>query len=56
MEIPIQLRLDVMMASIDGALAVDKPTPRIQLLILSTLVRELTARMDQISAGLDNPQ
>ena len=49
MEIPIQTRIDAVAAAVDRVLSDDELTPRLQLLVLEALAREIAARMDRIS-------
>ena len=49
MEIPIQTRIDAVAAAVDRVLSDDDLTPRLQLLVLEALAREIAVRIDRIS-------
>jgi len=49
MEIPIQTRIDAVAAAVDRVLSADEFTPRLQLLVLEALPREIALRIDRIS-------
>jgi hypothetical protein len=49
MEIPIQTRIDAVAAAVDRVLSAEKLTPRLQLLVLEALSREIALRIDRIS-------
>ena len=49
MEIPIQTRIDAVAAAVDRVLSDDELTPRLQLLVLEALTREIAVRIDRIS-------
>jgi hypothetical protein len=49
MEIPIQTRIDAVAAAVDRVLSDDELTPRLQLLVLEALSREIALRIDRIS-------
>ncbi len=45
MEIPIQTRIDAVAAALDRVLSDDELTPRLQLLVLEALAREIAVRI-----------
>jgi hypothetical protein len=49
MESQIQTHIDAVAAALDRVLSADELTPRLQLLVLEALAREIAARMDRIS-------
>ena len=49
MEIPIQTRIDAVAAAVDRVLSDDELTPRLKLLVLEALAREIGVRIDPIS-------
>ena len=49
MKIPIQTRIDAVAAAVDRVLSDDDLTPRLQLLVLEALAREIAVRIDRIS-------
>jgi|FreactcultuFSWF8_1027224.scaffolds.fasta_scaffold02251_3 hypothetical protein len=49
MEIPIQTRIDAVAAAVDRVLSDDELTPRLQLLVLEALAREIAVRIDRMS-------
>ncbi len=49
MEIPIQTRIDAVAAAVDRVLSDDELNPRLQLLVLEALAREIAVRIDRIS-------
>ena len=49
MNIPIQTRIDAVAAAVDCVLSADELTPRLQLLVLEALAREIAVRIDRIS-------
>ena len=49
MEIPIQTRIDAVATAVYLVLSADKLTPRLQLLVLEALAREIAVRIDRIS-------
>ena len=49
MEIPIQTRIDAVAAVVDLVLSVDELNPRLQLLVLEALAREIAVRIDRMS-------
>ena len=49
MEIPIQTRIDAVAAAVDRVLSDDELTPRLQLLVLGALAREIAVRIDRMS-------
>ena len=49
MEIPIQTRIDAVAAAVDLVLSVDELNPRLQLLVLEALAREIIVRIDRMS-------
>jgi hypothetical protein len=49
MEIPIQTRIDAVAAAVDRVLSDDELTPRLQLVVLEALAREIAVRIDRIS-------
>ena len=49
MEIPIQTRIDAVAAAVDRVLSDDELTPRLQLVVLEGLAREIAVRIDRIS-------
>ena len=49
MEIPIQTRIDDVAAVVDLVLSVDELNPRLQLLVLEALAREIAVRLDRMS-------
>jgi hypothetical protein len=49
MEIPIQTRIDAVAAALDRFLSDDELTPRLQLLVLEALAREIAVRIDRMS-------
>jgi hypothetical protein len=49
MEIPIQTRIDAVAAAVNRVLSADELTPRLQLLVLQALSREIALRIDRIS-------
>ena len=56
MEIPIQTRIDAVAAAVDRVLSDDELTPRLQLLVLETLAREIAVRIDRMSEQLGGEQ
>jgi hypothetical protein len=49
MEIPIQTRIYAATAAVDRVLSNDELTPRLQLVVLEALAREIAVRIDRIS-------
>jgi len=49
MGIPIQTRIDAVAAAVGRVLSDDELTPRLQLLVLEALAREIAVRIDRIS-------
>ena len=56
MEIPIQTRIDAVAAAVNRVLSDDELTPRLQLLVLEALAREIAVRIDRISKQQDGEQ
>ena len=49
MKIPIQTRIDAVDTAVDRVLSDDELTPRLQLLVLEALAREIAVRIDRMS-------
>ncbi len=56
MEIPIQTRIDAVAAAVDRVLSDDEVTPRLQLLVLEALAREIAERINRVSEQQDGEQ
>ena len=49
MEIPIQTRIDAVAAAVDRVLSDDELIPRLQLLVLEAIARDIAVRIDRMS-------